>query len=66
MLPKPCFGCDSKERDPGRTKTCAKGHYLCSVCHKDRRTCPFCEATLKREQLVPHTCWRGFLLPMFT
>ena len=50
MLPKPCFGCGSRERDPGRTKTCAKGHYLCSSCHKGRRTCPFCEAVLQRQQ----------------
>lgn len=46
MLPKPCSECNSKDRDPARTKTCEKGHYLCSVCHKGRNTCPMCQAKL--------------------
>ena len=47
MLKRPCDICRSKERDPARTKTCRKGHYLCSVCHNGRHTCPLCTAPLE-------------------
>lgn len=48
MLKRPCDQCRSTDRDPSRTKTCRKGHYLCSSCHGGwRKTCPLCEAALE-------------------
>jgi hypothetical protein len=47
MAERNCDSCGKRRNVSGAT-TCEKGHFICSVCHSGRSTCPLCGKRLKK------------------